>query len=458
MQGSVENNYKLRALKRSIITISSAVLVEASLGLIVGSLAILSDGLHALLDALTTFALFVATRASLKPPDEEHMYGHEKFESIGGLVGGILLIGVSITIMIEAFLKIVAGKPYINFGLGFAGFIAIGYTFCMDFFRVGTFRKARVSGSPTMKAGLYHAIADLSSTLIALFGFGLTTLGFYYGDSIASIVLSILLNYLSVKLILSSGMELSDAISKDVAQRVRGEILGTQGVYKCENLRVRRAGAKTFVEAIVKVPDMSLEEAHALTSRIEANIKRFLRNAEITIHIEPLKPEMQTEKLIEKFAMEVEGVKETHKVNVVRMSGKLYVTLHARVDPKLSVQEAHEIAQKIENKISERISTVENVSVHIEPFNTKIQKGAEVDENEIRKIIHKTVDGEHTVQIKRIFTYVANEKRYINIDCNFTKEISIEKAHQIASQIEDIIKKKFSETVVTVHMEPALHS
>jgi cation diffusion facilitator family transporter len=263
--------------------------LEVSLGLFIGSLAILSDGLHALLDALTTFAFFVATRASLKPPDEEHMYGHEKFESIGGLVGGIVLISVSLMIMIEAILKIVAGKPYINFSLGVWGFVAIGYTFCMDFFRVGIFRKARISESSTMKAGLYHAIADLSSTVVALFGFGLATVGFYYGDSIASIVLSVLLNYLSVKLILSSVMELSDAISKDVAQKVRREILDTQGVHKCDNLRVRRAGAKTFVEATVKVPDMSLEEAHALTSRIEANIKRFLGNAEITIHIEPLK-------------------------------------------------------------------------------------------------------------------------------------------------------------------------
>jgi divalent metal cation (Fe/Co/Zn/Cd) transporter len=128
------------------------------------------------------------------------------------------------------------------------------------------------------------------------------------------------------------------------------------------------------------------------------------------------------------------------------------------VNPKLSVQEAHEIAQKIENRISESISAVENVAVHIEPFDAKIQKGAEVDENEIRKIIHKTVDGEKSaVHIKRILTYVANEKRYINIDCNFTREISIEKAHQIASQIEGTIKKKFSETIVTVQHGTKLH-
>ncbi|MDI6848121.1 MAG: cation transporter dimerization domain-containing protein, partial [Candidatus Bathyarchaeia archaeon] len=118
------------------------------------------------------------------------------------------------------------------------------------------------------------ALADLGSTLIAFLGFGLATLEFHYGDALASLVLSGVINYLSVKLIWSSGIELSDAISKDVAEKVRKEILGTEGVCKCENLRVRKAGAKTFVEAAIQVPDfISLEEGHALASKIETNLK-----------------------------------------------------------------------------------------------------------------------------------------------------------------------------------------
>ena len=457
MQTSVENDYKLKVLKNSTIAISSVVLVEAFLGLAVGSLAILSDGLHAMLDALTTVGLLVATRASFKPPDEEHMYGHEKFESLGGLTGGIVLIGTAIWIMYQSISKIIENKPYINLEFELAGFLAIGYTFCVDFFRVGTFRKAVKSESSTVKAGLYHAVADLGSTFIALLGFGFATQGFYSGDSIASMILSVFLAYLSVKLVWSSGIELSDAISRDVADKVRKEILGTRGVGKCENLRVRRAGAKTFIEATVKVPEyMGLDEAHALASKIEANIKNSLENADITIHIEPLKAEMRTEKLVEKLAAEVEGVKETHGINMVYTKGKLYITLHARVDPKLSVQEAHEIAEKIERKINERISEVENVTVHIEPFDVKIQKGSEVNESEIRKIIHETAKNyRQALRIKRIVTYVADKKRYINIDYGFTSQISIKDAHKIASQIERNVKKHFAETTVTIHMEPS---
>jgi cation diffusion facilitator family transporter len=456
MQNALEKTRKLRVLKLSTIAISSVVLVEVVLGLAVSSLAILSDGLHALLDALTTFGLFFATREALKPPDAEHTYGHEKFESLGGLAGGIILVGIALWIMYEAMEKIIVNQPYLNLEIEAAGFFAIGYTLCVDFFRVGTFSKVMHAGSSTVKAGFYHAIADLSSTIIALIGFALATLGIYNGDAYASMFLSALLIYLSVKTIWSTGMELSDAISKDIVEKIRREILGINGVCGCEGLKVRRAGTKTFIEATVKVPeDMSLEEAHALASKIENNIKASLGEAETTIHIEPLKERIKTENLVEKLASEVEGVKETHKISAVRMNGRLYITLHARVDPKLSVQEAHDIAEKIEGKINGEISEVENVTVHIEPYSARKGKTPELSEKEIKKIIYETMEEfPQALRCKRIITYVAENRRYISIDCSFAKQISIEEAHKIASKIEKNVKRHFGEATVTVHTEP----
>jgi cation diffusion facilitator family transporter len=453
MQGLAENEYKLRTLKRSTIAIASVVLVEVILGLVVNSLAIVSDGLHALLDALTTFALLIATQASLKPPDEEHMYGHEKFESIGGLIGGIALIGVALLIMYEAILKILENTP-VNQELQLAGFIAIGYTFCIDFFRVGSFMKARKSESSTIKAGLFHAVADLSSTVIALLGFGLATLGFPYGDSLASMVLSVLLTYLSVKLVWSNGMELSDATSKGAVNKVRNEILNMKGVRSCEDLKVRRAGNKTFVRATVQVPDyLGLEEAHDLTSEIESNLIKSLGNADVTIHIEPCETEMPTEKLVEKLAMETSGVKGVHGIDTSYADGKLYITLHIYVNPKLTVEEADDMADSVESKIQERVRDVENVTVHIEPYSARKRRGSMVNEDEISRIIHEAAGSSGVFRIKRIVTYVADNKRYINIDCRFTKQTSVEDAHKIASDIEEKVRAHFAETIVTVHTE-----
>src|SRR4030043_875829 len=152
-----EGAYKLRTLKLSALAIGLVVIVEVTIGSIVNSLAILSDGLHAMLDALTSIMLFAATRAALKPPDEEHTYGHGKFESIGGLIGGIVLIGVGIFVIYEAISKLIQGKG-VETGLQLAGFFAIGYTFCIDIYRMFIFRKAAKSDSTTVKAGFYHAL------------------------------------------------------------------------------------------------------------------------------------------------------------------------------------------------------------------------------------------------------------------------------------------------------------
>jgi cation diffusion facilitator family transporter len=448
-----EGGYKLRTLKLSAVAIFSVVVVEVVIGLVVNSLAVLSDGLHALLDVISTVMLFVATRAALKPPDEEHMYGHEKFESIGGLIGGMVLVGVAILIFYEAAVRLLEGVQ-VNEGLELAGFFAIGYTFCIDIFRVTIFRGSSHSQSQSIKAGFYDAISDLSSTVIAFLGFGLATLGFYYGDSIASIFLGSMLVFLSIRLARASIMELSDTASKEIVQKIRNQIVMNEGVLENENLRVRKVGSKMFIETTVQVSSlMSLDDAHALASKIEADLKASFGNVDATIHIEPSEREPKMEQLVEKLAAE-KGVKGVHDVATVYVGGKLYITLHAYVDPHLSVQEAHDIAEKIENKMYAEIKQLENVTVHLEPYGIEV-KATEVDENELRNTAQNAAKKvEPSLYVEKMVTYVAEGKRYINLDCCFTKQVSIAEAHEIASRIEEELRERLADSVVTVHIEP----
>ena len=453
MPDNSEGAYKLRVLKFSTVAIASVVIVEVILGLIVDSLAILSDGLHASLDVITSVMLFVATKEALKPPDEEHTYGHGKFEPIGGLTGGIVLIGVGIFVLYEAASKLI-GSGGVNTGLGLVGYLAIGYTFCIDLLRMFIFRKAAGSESTTVKAGFYHALADLISTGIAFLGFGLATVGFNQGDSLSSIVLGILLSYMSFRLVRSSIMELSDTASKELVQKTKKVILAHEGILNCRNLKVRKVGSKIFAECSVQVSSlMSLEEAHALASDIEDDLEKTLGSVDATIHIEPAEEETKVEQLVEKLAT-VENVKELHDIVTVYARGKLYITLHAYVDPKLSVEEAHEIAEKIENKMHAGIKQLENVTVHVEPYSVE-KHASEIDEKELKKLIRELAKKVKTrLRLKRTVTYAADGKRYINIDCCFTKHVPLTEAHEIASHVEKEIAEYFANAVVTVHIEP----
>jgi cation diffusion facilitator family transporter len=453
MRAPPDGKYKLKALKISAIAIFSVVIVEVTVGSLVHSLAIMSDGLHALLDAVSSVMLFFAVRASIKPADEEHTYGHEKFETIGGLIGGIVLIAVAFLIFYEAAVRLVTNQQLAT-GVEYAGFIAIGYALFIASLRVTVFRKFQHVQSTSMKAGFYDAISDLSSTLIALLGFGLATLGFTYGDAFASIFLGAMLTYLSFKLVKFSVMELSDTASKDLVDKTRKIILSCEGVVKTENLKVRKVSSKVFVDASVQVPSlMSLEDAHSLASKIEACLKEAFGNVDATIHIEPSDKERKMDQLVEKLAT-VDGVKEVHEISTIYVGGKLYITLHAYVNPELSVEEAHKIAETIEGRMQAEIKSLENVTVHIEPAGVAIP-AAEVDEAQLRKVVNdvaKSIEG--NMRIKRVLTYAAGGKRYINIDCCFTKQVQIKEAHRIASQVEKDTKEHFSNAVVTVHIEP----
>lgn len=446
---------KIRTLLISTIAIFSVVFVEVSLGLLVGSLAIVSDGVHALLDATTMFILLLTTRASMKPPDEEHMYGHEKIESLGGFVGGIILLGTAAFLALESILRIIRNELYIVQEWKFAGFAAIAYTICIDILRVGILHKP-VKDSVTIKAGLYHAIADLGSTIVALLGFGFAIIGFQVSDALASIILSIAIGYLSIKLAWTSGMELSDAVSMDIVEKVRREITSTEGVSKITVLKVRRAGNKIFVEVAVQAPEyLSFDESHALASKIEDRLKECFEAVHVVVHVEPLEREMMIEHLIEKLAWEVEGVKDVHEVNVTHANGKLYVTLHARVDSSRSVQEAHKVAEKIERKLKKAIGNIEHVTVHMEPLEDKM-RGPIAGEKEIQQAVHEAIRGfQGILSLKGLTTYVTGGRRYINLECCFKGRTTIEEAHRIASEIENNVKKRVMETAVTVHIEPA---
>lgn len=280
---------KLRVLQLSFIAIFTVVFVEGFIGLLVSSLAILSDAAHALFDSTTMVILFLTTRMALKPPDQEHTYGHAKIESIGGMVGGIALLALAGILLVEAGFRITSNALPVH--PEDIGFVAIFYTLAVDFFRVALTSKAASSSggdSVAVKASFFHALADFSSTVIALVGFGLATLNYPSGDTYASIILSGFLIYLSIKLLRSSFQELSDAIPSDLAEKIKQEVLSAEKVIQCKELKVRRVGQKYFIEITVTAPEnMSLKEAHDLTSKIEHNITKGFGDSSVTIHVEP---------------------------------------------------------------------------------------------------------------------------------------------------------------------------
>lgn len=223
---------------------------------------------------------------------------------------------------------------------------------------------------------------------------------------------------------------------------------------KTENLKVRKVGSKVFVDASVQVPNgMGLEDAHALASKIEGCLKDAMGNVDATIHIEPADKELKIKEVVAKQAT-IDGVKEVHEISANWVSGKLYITLHAYVNPELSVEEAHLIAETIESRIRVEITPLENITVHVEPAGETVTAD-QFNDTKLQKFVWDTAKQiDSNIEIKKVVTYVAEGKRYINIDCCFTDHVKVKRAHSLATLLEKEVREHFANTLVTVHIEP----
>jgi cation diffusion facilitator family transporter len=445
---------RTKVLQISLLAIFSAFLVELIFGLVSNSLGLITDSIHALLDSLVTVILLLAARMAIKPPDEEHTYGHGKIESLGGLIGGIAIFLIAIFFIYESIHRLQSPPPSIFPGV----FAIIGglYTIGIDIFRIILLRRSiKKIGGTTLKADFYHAIMDLGSTLVAIVGIVLVTYGFYSGDFIAALILGGLLAVLSLKLIYKTSQELIDIISPELVRKVREIITSTEDVIDAGAILMRRSGDTIFADVTISLRgDTSFDEAHEISSRVEKNIKNEISNSAITIHFEPTWKNVPLDGKIFDIAKNIDGVKGVHNVSTHKSKGKTFSNLHVMVDREIDLNSAHKISEIVEEKIQENIPEIEHVTIHLEPF-LKVPENFNVEdkitEGKIRDILKRYSE---IKKIGRIVSLNFENILKIDIDCSFDKELSIEKVHDLTSEIEHLIRNEIKKAVITIHPEP----
>jgi cation diffusion facilitator family transporter len=448
-------SHRTGALKISLVAILSAFVVEFVFGIISNSLALLTDSIHALLDSVVTLILLLAARFAVKPPDADHTYGHGKIESLGGLIGGIAIFLIACFFIFESLVRI--QSPTHLPVTGTLALVAAGYTICTDIFRLVLLRKAIGKlGGTTLKADFYHAFLDLGSTLVVIVGIVLVTFGFEHGDFFAALVLGVLLCALSIKLVYRTAQDLTDIISPEMVSRVKEIVLATEDVVDAGPILMRKSGDVVFADVTISLrADASFDRAHEISSRVEKNIKDSVPNSEITIHFEPTWKDVPRDSKIYEIAAGVAGVRGVHNVNHHSTDGVSYVSLHVMVDRQMNLEQAHRISEIIEDRIRQSLPEIQHITIHLEPHIAipKDQKpGGKVADEEIIQLLKKR---EEVKKIGSIVTLNFGEIVKIDINCSFEKGLSIEKVHDLTSQIEYDIRGHFSDAIITIHPEPA---
>ena len=445
---------RTKVLQISLLAIFSAFVVELVFGLVSNSLALITDSIHALLDSVVTVVLLLAARMAIKPPDAEHTYGHGKIESLGGLIGGIAIFLIACFFIYESINRIQSPPPTILPGL----FAIIGglYTIGVDIFRVILLRRSiKKIGGSTLKADFYHAFMDLGSTGVAIAGIVLVSYGFYNGDFIAALILGGLLAVLSVKLIYKTALDLTDIISPELVQDVRKISLETQGVLDANPILMRRSGDTIFADITISLKgNTSFDKAHEISTNVEKNIKNKISNASITIHFEPNWDDVPMDAKIQDIAQGVDGVKGVHNVSTHKTKGKIFSDLHVMVNREINLESAHKISEIIEQRIQKEIPEIEHATIHLEPFVT-VPENFNLEDKETERKIKSILENYNEIKaIGRIVSLRFENIQKIDIDCSFDKELSIEKVHDLTSEIEQLIRAEIKNSVITIHPEP----
>ena len=185
----MSSSEKQRVVVLSIFASLGLTITKFAAGLATGSLGILSEAIHSLIDFGATIITWFAVRWSDQPPDEEHHYGHAKAESVAALVETGLLFLTTAWIVYEAVKRLMGGEQHID--IAWWAFAVIGGSILVDYSRARALsRVARETSSEALEADALHFSSDMWSSAVVLLGLIAVWLGFPMADAGAAIIVS----------------------------------------------------------------------------------------------------------------------------------------------------------------------------------------------------------------------------------------------------------------------------
>lgn len=450
---------KQKVALTSIAASAGLTLAKGIVGLLTGSLAILSEAAHSLLDFAATVMTYFAVRISGKPADEEHHYGHGKVESVTALAETALLFLLCGVVLWEALQRLLGGHGH-TVEVTIWAFAVIVVSIVVDFFRArALYRVAAETSSEALEADALHFGSDMWSSAAVLLGLGLVALGYPWADSLAAVVVAVFICIAGWRLGRRTIDTLTDTAPVGAADKILATASGIPGVVAVERVRVRPAGDVLFVDLAVAVSrTLPLDRVTALKQRIESAVRVDFPKAEVTVNIEPRA--LDDETVLERVMVIARNrALAVHHVTVQSIGGRLSVSLDLEVDGRLALARAHEIASTLEQAIRDELGPEVEVETHIEPLQMSRLAGQDAAgarhaavEAELTALAAKlgAVRGVHDVRVRE-----TADGEIVNFHCTVDPALSVSEVHEKVDEIERGLRQRFpSIKRVIGHAEP----
>ena len=452
------NAEKRSAALWSILASAGLTIAKLVAGLATGSLGLLSDAVHSLLDLGATGITYWAIRISEQPADRRHQYGHAKIESVAALIETGLLFITAVGVAVEAIRRLFGHEATVT--VTWWAIALILAAIVIDFFRSRSLQEiARRTGSVALEADALHFSSDMKSSIAVLAGLALVALGYPWADAVAAVFVSAFIGLAGWRLGSRTIDTLMDAAPEGVIERVEAAGLATQGVLWLERVRARPSGATLFVEAQVAVPrTLPFDRATAVKNALAEAIRRVLPAADVSLSLLPV--ELDDETAFDKVLLVAsrQGVA-VHHVTIQHVAGQLAVSLDLEVDGAMPLGDAHAVASRLEDAIVAELGSDVEAESHIEPMLVSAVSGEDVPMAElahIQSVLHELVTGDarltniHDVRARR-----SPLGLLVTIHCQASPSASVQAVHDAVQDLELRFRAQMPEVKRLIgHAEP----
>jgi cation diffusion facilitator family transporter len=281
-------NKKISIARLSIFSNSILILMKLVVGLISGSISIISEAIHSFMDLLASIIAFFSVKISDTPADERHPYGHGKFENVSGVIEAVLIFVAAFWIIYEAVKKLVNPGEIENISYGFIVMLIsaiINFIVSRKLYKI-----AKETESIALEADALHLKTDVYTSAGVAFGLMLIWItGYHILDPIIAILVALLILKESVELFMKAYSPLLDiSLSGKEVETIKS-IINSHCTDRItyHDLRSRKAGNYNYIDFHLNLPEnLTVKEAHEICDAIEIDIKSNLKNTEVTIHVE----------------------------------------------------------------------------------------------------------------------------------------------------------------------------
>lgn len=279
---------KQQAALLSIISNSTLIIIKIAAGLLMHSVGVISEAIHSSIDLIASLVAFLSIKASIKPEDEEHPFGHGKYENISGFVEAILIFFAAVLIIYAAIKKIISGFYVEKLSAGIAVMFAASLINAIISFVL--FRISKKTNSIALKADAMHLLTDVYTSMgvaIGLIVIKFTKLNIL--DPIIAIFVALIIIKAAIGLTKETLNDLADSsLPPKELQEIIDIVKSNSEVTSFHKLRTRKSGPKREIDIHLRVnSDYSIVQAHDVSHEIEKQITDRFPGAHVVIHLEP---------------------------------------------------------------------------------------------------------------------------------------------------------------------------